>query len=197
MLDEQYFTLKSCWCYSLREGCIAISISRLVISLLNLPKPCIALSKFVNDSLSQRDSIYKGEFYICIILIIMAAANVIGSIILIAGVLKRHRSMMKTWVYFVVIFVAAHVYNMFKNQGSRNGVQFLLSAMDIVFVFYCMCVIRCYYLSVRIFFCFSYYPFSLRSANAHVDEEMLQSASEREIAMSDPSLWVAALNTET
>ncbi|XP_063608058.1 uncharacterized protein LOC134782489 [Penaeus indicus] len=192
MLDEQFFTLKSCWCYSLREGCVAISISRLLISLLNLPRPCIALSKFVNDSINQQDSIYKDEFFICIILITIAAANVIGSIILIAGVLKRHRSMMKTWVYFVVLFVAAHIYNMFKNQGPRNGVQFLLSMIDIVFVLYCMSVIRCYYLSVEVSVGLEALS-SPRSDNADVDE-MLQNAAERETAMSDPRLWVAALN---
>ncbi|XP_047496912.1 uncharacterized protein LOC125044338 [Penaeus chinensis] len=192
MLDEQYFTLKSCWCYSLREGCLAISISRLVISLLNLPRPCIALSQFVSDSINQQDSIYKDKFFICIVLILIAAANVIGSIILIAGVLKRHRSMMKTWVYFVVLFVAAHVYNMFKNQGPRNGVQFLLSAIDIVFAFYCMSVIRCYYLSVEV--SVGLEAHSPPRSDTAVDEEMLQTAAEQETAMSDQRLWNAAFS---
>ncbi|ROT71767.1 hypothetical protein C7M84_009898 [Penaeus vannamei] len=196
MLDEQYLTLKSCCCYSLREGCIAISISRLIISLLNLPKPCISLSRLVDDSLAQGDSIYNDEFFISITLILIAAANVVGSAILIAGVLKRHRSMMKMWVYFVVVFVVAHVYNMFKDQGPRNGVQFLLSAMDIVFVSYCASVIRCYYLSAEVSVGLQAQP-SRCSDNLGADEEMLQNAAEREIAISDPRLWVAALNAET
>ncbi|XP_042893406.1 uncharacterized protein LOC122267422 [Penaeus japonicus] len=195
MFDEQYFTLKSCWCFSLREGSIVISIARLMISILNLPQPCIELSTLARESITRRDGNYKAKYIICVILIIFATANVIGSIILIVGVLKRHRCMMQSWMSFVVFFIAAHVYNMFKSQGPRNALRFILSLIDIVFVSYCAFVIRSYYLSPEVTVDLQEQP-SRRSDNAGGDEDMLHSDAERGIAMSEARIWVTSINTQ-